>query len=194
MLDGDTGPSITFNSTAGGNLVLAFAGWSSSGTTFLSLQMVEAQKPVPYPPAGQTWIWLQKANRAGMEGASGPLRPWKAHLGLCSWGWGWWDGKGKWSSITLPYRNQTATIFQFILSADHYYNRSIFVRIKLDTTILITDIAHWLYTVPSQQFEVILVILEYKCGITIMFWKKKKKQTHCYRRGAHFVNVTQEQQ
>lgn len=53
-----------------------------------------------------------------------------------------------------------------------YYNRSIFLRRKLHIAILITDTAHWSHAVPSQQFEVILVIPESKHDITITFRTK----------------------
>lgn len=38
--------------------------------------------------------------------------------------------------------------------------------------ILITDTAHWIHAVPSQQSEVILVIMESKHDITNTFWTK----------------------
>lgn len=39
-------------------------------------------------------------------------------------------------------------------------------------TILITDTAHWIHAVSSQQSEVIPEILESKHGITIALWTK----------------------
>lgn len=39
-------------------------------------------------------------------------------------------------------------------------------------TMLITDTAHWIHAVPSQQAEVIPEILESKRGITIPLWTR----------------------
>lgn len=72
---------------------------------------------------------------------------------------------------TALYKPDWGTFSQFILSTD-YYNRSIFLRIKLHMAILITDTDHWIHAVPSQQSEVILVIRESKHDITNTFWTK----------------------
>lgn len=146
---------------------MAFSGWSY---TFLPQQGLGGQTLRAYSPQGQVWIWLQKASGAGMEGASGPqgLRE-VSHRALLMVGWRG-GGEGKWSSIILPRRNQTVTFSVYIVH--ELLQRSTFLRTKLYRIILIIDRAHWIDSVPSQQSEVILVILEPEHSIATTSWTK----------------------
>ena len=129
-----------------------------------------------------TWELILHRGRHGFgfrkplgQGSGELLDPWgpeRTHIGLSSWGCGWWDGQGKWSSIILPYINQTGAFFPSLYCPRTINNRSIFLRIKLHTAILITATAHWIHAVPSQQSEVILVIMESKHDITNPYWTK----------------------
>lgn len=68
----------------------------------------------------------------------------------------------------------------------NYYNRSIFLKIKLDVRNINYRYSSLDSCVPSQQSEVILVILESKHGIIIIFLTK----CSLYRRDANLLDVT----